>query len=409
MRKYYISVVLVLSVIVFAGTTQAEKMTIDQAVERALEISPVLGIQNHSIERAMAERQTRSLLPNPTINYDREELDLAGTEGGEWILSAEMPLDFLWRRGPLLGESDALINAEKFGLQDQRQIVRYQTKQAYLEFHFGRLVLKAHQRANDILQDIERTSQALKTEGDISGYDQKRIAFEVLRSGRNLVNSANELEQAERTLYLLVFGDNLNTKIETELSSSADITELDMERLVSLALERRADIQSTRSRITASGIAIRAARRDALPGVNLGLGYKRQVDGFEGPVGRLGIELPIFDRNQGDIAGKESRLESAKLANVLLEREIKAEIIAACKSYNRLRNQLYDYRKAMPDNPESLVETARFSYMEGEISLLELIDAVRTYTENAELGYGLLRDTFLSLYRLEYLTGGNVL
>ncbi len=41
-------------------------------------------------------------------------------------------------------------------------------------------------------------------------------------------------------------------------------------------------------------------------------------------------------------------------------------------------------------------------------SLLELIDAVRTYTENATLSYGLLRDTYLSFYRLEYLTGGEL-
>ena len=111
MRKYYVSVLLVLLAFILCRTAQAEKITMDQADERELKVNPTLGIQNLAIEQARAERQTRSLLPNPSLNYDREELNFAGIDGGEWIVAAEMPLDFLWQRGPRIGEAEALIDS----------------------------------------------------------------------------------------------------------------------------------------------------------------------------------------------------------------------------------------------------------------------------------------------------------
>lgn len=408
MRNYYVSGLLALPLFICWGTVQAEKFTIDQAVERALQVSPTLGIQNLAIEQARAERRTRALLPNPSINYDREELNLAGIDGGEWIIATEMPLNFIWRRGPRLDEADAMIEAESFGLHDKQALIRYQTRQTYLAVHFGRLELEARQKSNETLIDLERKSQSLKAEGDLSGYDQRRISFEVIRTKRDFVTAANELTRLELNLGLLVYGNSLAMKVETDGSFAVDTPELFADKLISIAIERRADVQSARARIAASSAAVQAAQRDALPGVNLGFGYKRQVDGFEGPVGRLSIELPLFNRNQGKVAGNKARFESAKLAATQIEREIEAEIMATCQNYNRLRDQLAEYRQAMPENPEKMAETAKYSYLEGEISLLELIDAVRTYTENATLGYGLLRDTYLSLFRLDYLAGGEL-
>ncbi len=408
MRNCYIPVLLVLSVFIRGGTVQAEKITMNQAVERALEINPTLGIQNLTIEQALAERRTRSLLPNPSLNYDREKLDLNGIDGGEWVVAAEMPLNFLWRRGPRIGEAEALIEAENFGLYSKREHVRFQTRRTYLAAHYGNLELEARQESANILLDIKRKSLLLKAEGDISGYDQRRIAFEVLRAGRDLVAAENELTRHESKLSLLVYRDNLEMNVETEDSFAGELPELIVEKLVSAALEHRGDLQGARARIAASGAAVKAARRDALPGVNLGLGYKRQIDGFEGPSGKISIELPLFNRNQGTVAGNQARLDAAKLTVTALEREIEAEIMAACQNYNRLREQLAGYRQAIPENSQAMVETAEFSYMEGEISLIELIDAVRTYTENATLRYGLLRDTYLGLYRLEYLIGGEL-
>ncbi|MBW7995816.1 MAG: TolC family protein [Candidatus Glassbacteria bacterium] len=408
MRKYYVSVLLVLSVFICGGTVQAEKITMDQAVERALRLNPALGIQSFAIEQARAELQTRSLLPNPSLNYDREELDLNGIDGGEWIIAAEMPLNFLWRRGPRIGEAEALLEAENFGLDNKRELVRFQTRRLYLAAHYVSLELEARQKSTDLLLDIKRKSQLLKAEGDISGYDQRRIAFEVLRAERDFVAAENELTRHESNLSLLVYRDNLEMKVETEDSFAGKLPGLIVDKLVSAALERRGDLQRARARIAASGAAVQAARRAALPGVNLGLGYKRQIDGFEGPVGRLSVELPLFNRNQGTVAGNQARLDAAKLTVTTLERQIEAEIMVACQSYNRLRTQLAEYRQTIPENSEAMVETAKFSYMEGEISLIELIDAVRTYTEDATLRYGLLRDTYLGLYRLEYLTGGEL-
>ncbi len=408
MRKYYVSVLLVLSALLFVRTVQAEKITMDQAIERALKVNPTLGIQSLAIEQARAERQTRSLLPNPSLNYDREELDLAGSDGGEWIIAAEMPLDFLWRRGSRIDEAEALLEAENFGLYDKRELVRFQARRVYLAAHYGSLELEARQKSANLLLDIKRKSQLLKAEGDISGYDQRRIAFEVLRAERDLVAAENELTRHESNLSLLVYRDNLEMKVETEDSFEGELPGLIEDKLVSTALERRGDLQRARARIAASEAAVQAARRAALPGVNLGMGYKRQIDGFEGPVGNLSVELPLFNRNQGAVTGSRARFDAAKLTVKALERQIEAEIMAACQNYNRLREQLAEYRNAMLENPETMVETAKFSYMEGEISLIELIDAVRTYTENATLRYGLLRDTYLSLYRLEYLAGGEM-
>ena len=408
MRILYLSACIAFSVFNAPGQLRAEQLTLDQAVKLALEVNPMLEIQRQIVAEARAERLSRSLLPNPLLTYNREELELAEASGGEWILAAEMPLDFIWRRGPLLSEAEASIEAENYGLAALREQVRLETSLAYIETHFGRQELQARQRSSEILQEIREKSRVLKSEGDMSGYDQRRITFEVFRSRRDQVLAENALGESEKKLNLLVYQDSLSRKVETVESFPNQLPELSAERLVATALERRADLKRSRTRISALRAAVQAAKRGALPGLGVSLGYKRQVDGFEGPVGYFNLRLPLFDRNQGAVAGNQARLNAGEVTAAAQERQIAAEVETACQNYLRLREQLAEYRANMLDNPELLIETASFSYLEGEVSLVEWIDAVRTYTEDAVIRFGLLRDCYLSLYRLELLTGGDL-
>jgi len=72
------------------------------------------------------------------MNYEKGPLFgrfLCYETGGEWILAAEMPLDFIWRRGPLLSEAEASIEAENYGLAALREQVRLETSLAEIIRH----------------------------------------------------------------------------------------------------------------------------------------------------------------------------------------------------------------------------------------------------------------------------------
>jgi len=115
---------------------EAQPLTLNQAIQRTLERHPALQIQRRAIEEAQGQRTAAGLLPNPALSYSREDLRLGGREGGEWILSAGLPLNFLWERQPGVDAASARVEAEQFALANEQRLIRFEAQKAFVEHNY---------------------------------------------------------------------------------------------------------------------------------------------------------------------------------------------------------------------------------------------------------------------------------
>jgi cobalt-zinc-cadmium efflux system outer membrane protein len=152
------------------------------------------------------------------------------------------------------------------------------------------------------------------------------------------------------------------------------------EEALSIALSGRVDLLALREEARQEELDLRAARRQAFPEPVLTAGWKRveaMGDSDTGYVAALMVPLPIFGRGRFEAARSLAASSQIELREQILERRIRAEVesararaLAAWDASERLDGPTVQ-------RTEQLREIARVAYEEGEMRILDLLDALR--------------------------------
>jgi cobalt-zinc-cadmium efflux system outer membrane protein len=127
---------------------------------------------------------------------------------------------------------------------------------------------------------------------------------------------------------------------------------------------------------------------EPIPNVNLLGGYQRQVDypPQDQALMQVMVEVPLFDRNQGNIRAARADIASSRAALRTTEIDLAnqaAGVIAAYRTAQRLVAWYDEF--ILPKARETLQLTQQL-YARGEVTFLSLLQAQRTLTET-ELAY----------------------
>lgn len=342
-------------------------LTLQEAVKSALRNYTAIAIQQKAIDRAQGLKSAAGLLPNPSLTYYRENLSLNGVDGGEWIISGSLPLNFLWTRWSKVSAASNQVEAEQLLLADVRRQIKFEVQKAYVETHFAEQNVQAWQKAAAVFDRAAKASFARFKDGDLSGYDQQRIALEHLRYQKAAAEAQIRLKSSRGQLTFLLDPDQTELRIQTSADFPASAGEISQDRLFGLAMENRPDLQAAKAALRSRESSFNANKLLALPDITAILGYKEEADNFKGSVIQINFSVPIFDRNQGGIQSARADFDRQILATRLLEKRVALEVKQAYEIYLLYRKQVEQYLKQHYRSPEEFLETAVFSYNEGEI------------------------------------------
>ncbi len=170
-----------------------------------------------------------------------------------------------------------------------------------------------------------------------------------------------------------------------------DLSEVEVDRRL---LASRFDLQASASSYQQAEQELRLAIARQFPGVSLGPSFEKDVEGSKG-LGLAGsFEIPLFDRNQGEIALKVAARERARAEYTALLHELRARAFEARASLKRAREEVeLEQRDVVPliERTEALFEGALrareltiFEWITARGRALEargnLIDALVRYT-----------------------------
>jgi cobalt-zinc-cadmium efflux system outer membrane protein len=88
-----------------------------------------------------------------------------------------------------------------------------------------------------------------------------------------------------------------------------------------------------------------------------------------------------------------------------IENQIDVEVRQAYRQYNTMRKQLLEFNDGILEEAKSILDGRTYSYNRGENSLLEILDAQRTYNEIRQNYYETLYKTAAALVKLEKAVG----
>ncbi len=332
------------------------------------------GPQAHAI-RAEAEVTRREQLarlayPNPGVMYSREGA------GFTEFLQVEQSLPVFGVRDALSRAGVAATAAAEADRDARLWVLRAEARAvlARLIAEQGRL-----EAAASYARDVDRLIEILRTrerEGEGSRFDRLRAEQE-LRDARQLATSAAvAVAEARATVAAMLPRDVAVGRVTSTADEQRPAPSLDA--LVTRAASTRVELRALQLAAERAGLESDAARRARLPSPTLFGGLKRADDDAgrqRGGVFGVSVSVPLFDTGGREAArwtAERTRVEAERAA---IEQQIRAEIARASEALT-LRQAAVSGDQEAPG--EELMRIAEVAYREGEVGILELLDAVRT-------------------------------
>ena len=184
-----------------------------------------------------------------------------------------------------------------------------------------------------------------------------------------------------------------------------------LESLIITALENRADLQAALLNKDVAHKALILTRKGRRGDIDLKIGYANYFtsDGITpkttGLTAGIGIPLKFSNLNKGEISMAEIRVQQADELHRHAELLIRTEILQAWELYQSYCKQVQNFNTGLLDNAESVRKGKIYSYQRGESSLLEVLNAQRTFNDVQTTYYETLFNQSAALVELEKATG----
>lgn len=335
--------------------------------------------------------------PNPEMLVYQENFPGALPDSDQWIVTLSQRIPIGGRTGAAQAQAEALQAAVTEDVAAVRWRTDLRVRTEYGAAYARQRELEVVRTAADATRELLGDLQARRAEGDASEFEVLRIAREVEGLEARAATLRSELRGAEIRLAVLmgvrvpaggwVFRDPAGQEGgPPPLAAAAEGEDVEPAAVAGAAapaageeetpaeFAARPDIAAARRRTEAAEAARVRERKTGVPDLVVTAGYTRLDPGFDGFTWSVGAQLPIFNSNREQVALRS--IEKAELERevVRLQMDARAERDAAREAYRSATAQL---QRLQSTGGQSLAGIARAGYEEGEMTVTELVDALR--------------------------------
>jgi cobalt-zinc-cadmium efflux system outer membrane protein len=379
-----------------------EVVTLEEALSLFGQNSPGLHLARSRLRAALGGIRQGRALPNPQMAITHEALG----DYSESYLNLTQQMDFLWETGNRGARAEALgSRARAEFLADSIRLVS-EVRQAYIDAWQRRETVAAYRRSDDVMGEMLASAEARFSEGDLAGYDLRRLRFETLQFGRRTALAELDLEEAERRLGSFLVDSDGSRRFSVEDLVITEIGGRLEGDLLARALANRPEIRSAESFVDALEAAAGLARSSVLRGTSVTGGLKRQADGSEGVFLGLALPLPFADRRKGAVDAAQAEVLAAESEVDLLRRSIAQQVSLASARLQIAQRQQELLGPTGGEEAQELLAIARLSFAEGEMRAVDVLDATRAFVEAQLMESQVQGGLWKAYFELEQAVGG---
>lgn len=357
---------------------EVRRVSLEEAVALFHEHGLPLRIARAERAAAVGEARQARAYPNPRATSTREELDRADAAYWEQVIGLEQRIEWPGRTAARFRAADRRVDAARARFRADSVRLTFAVRRAYAEAWGEEQTLAALERAAGPIRQAAGAAERRYGEGDISGYRLRRLQLERARLEQALAEARLDAAAARRRLATLVLLDEAGGQLGPADPLTGRPPPIELEAALVMGGERF-DLEAAAREAEATRAEGRAASLDWIPDPTLSAGYKDQSDGFSGLALGVALPLPLFDRGGGAAAAAEARHDAALARLELRRREARDDVLAAHERYAAARERLEAWGEGLADRSAAVLESARVAYEEGEMSLIELLDAAEAY------------------------------
>jgi outer membrane protein, heavy metal efflux system len=370
-----------------ASQAPPARVTLDQAVDMALKHNHSLQAARTTILQNQAQEITANLRPNPTISGDTQFLPLFtpsdfNSEYFDNNAQFDLGIGYLFERGKKrqhrlqAAKDQTAVTVAQVG--DNERTLTFNVASQFIaallaqaNVDLAETDLKSFQQTVDIGE--AQTKAGAMSEGDLLKIKLQLLQFQTDVSAAKLARL-----QAMASLRQLLGYESIAENYEVVGDLEYKPVTLGKDDLKVLALRQRPDLRAAQLGVTAAQSQLALAQANGKRDITASMNYSHV--GAANSVSIFGsIDLPIFDRNQGEIArtryavGQSQELSSEQASIALTDVENSYEGLHTADEVVQL------YQSGYLKESEDSRDISQYAYQRGAASLLDFLDAERSY------------------------------
>lgn len=359
-------------------------MTLDELEQVALSSNPTLAQAAAEVRAAAGRKVQAGLYPNPTVGYIGEEMRGGFSRGGQqgFFVGQEIVLGGKLRLSRQVFEQErkqAEVEAE-----EQRLRVFGNVRFSFIQALAAQQSLELRRKLSSLTQEAVQISRQLFNVGQADQPDVLAAEVEAQQAELAVIDAEQNQQWVWKALAAAVGKPDLpRTGLEGDLE---EITDLNPQQWLETILGESPAVKIADLGARKAEAVLARARREPIPNLQLrgGLQQKRELTEFTGrPVGlqgfaEVGIQIPLFNRNQGNIEVAKADLQRAELEIQRVKLVLRERSAAFFQNYLTSRAAVEKYKKAMIPRARQAYELYLNKYQNMAAAYPQVLIAQRT-------------------------------
>lgn len=352
------------------GATQAQKLTLADALQMAERRNLSLIAARAQIAVAAAGIETAKERPNPTGNFTALRDD---PHEGWWI---DEPIELGSKRKKRIALARAQSGLTENDISALESLTRENVRDAFFTLALARSTTGQKQNALKLAQRLKEIAQTRFQTGDVPEIEVDQAALVVLQAQADFQTAQQEEKVALNDLNTLLDEPpgtdwDLQTPLENlpappvlgDLLARADNANPDLQKI------------SQQEKVEQSQRALFQALRIPNLVLSAGMDYNSPHNFRYGPRSQASMEIPIFSRNQGEIAASSAMLAALEDQARATRRSVEGRVESSYLNLQTRESQARLYESSLVPAADKLETLAEESYRAGKENILYVLDA----------------------------------
>ncbi len=360
-------------------------ITLEELQQMALQNNPTFAQSAANIQAAEGRKKQAGLYPNPTVGYQGEQIRGGSFHGGEqgFFIQQDIVL------GGKLGLNRKIFDQElkQAQTEDEEQKLRVVTnvRMSYIQALAAQQTLELRQNLSKGADDAVETSHQLANVGQADAPDVLESEVEAEQAQLAVTMAEQNEQRVWKALVAVVGNPRLALmKLEGKLE---DTSPVNADELVEKIVNESPAVRIAELGVKRAQAALARAKREPIPDLQLRGGMQQNGELLSEPNGRpvglqgfaeVGVRIPIFNRNQGNIATAKADAERAKREVERVRLVLQERAASVVQTYTFSQTAVDRYKNQMIPRAQKAYEMYTKKYQDMAAAYPQVLISQRT-------------------------------
>ncbi len=378
--------------------SKQKTITLEELQQMALQNNPTFRQSAANIQAAEGRKKQSGSYPNPTVGYQGEQIRGGSFHGGEQGFFVQQDIVLGGKLGLNRKIFDQELKQAATEAEEQKLRVVTNVRMSYTQALAAQQTLELRQNLSKLADDAVETSHQLANVGQADAPDVLESEVEAQQAQLAVTMAEQNQQRVWKALGAVVGNPRLPLmKLEGKLEDTPPVNAAELvEKIVN---------ESPAVRIAELGVkraeaALARAKREPIPDLQLRGGMQQNGEllsdgravGLQG-FADVGVRIPIFNRNQGNIATAKADAERANREVERVKLVLRERAASVVQTYTFSQTAVDRYKNQMIPRAQKAYEMYTNKYRDMAAAYPQVLIAQRTLMQ-LEVSYIIALENF---------------